>query len=498
MALSYTDALKIIQSEASRLRSTAFDPVEDLVRLGQSLNRVSKRKYASPEFTPRFDTSTMDGYALNSEVTQTASPEAPVTFCVRGTIAAGDKPIELTGDPEDDGTYPCVGILTGARFPNSLTKGRVFDCCVRLEDTKEIVPSSSGPRCRYRYIQITKPVKYNQNRHIAGSDFKKDDVIVHAGEKIRPQHIMSLASVGVEEVSVMRKPRIGIFSTGSELLPRDRSNENKPDESVYRIPDINGPYLTTTLRDLGHYEVDFLGVIDDSSSAVCQTVSRHLDARHYDLIISTGAVSAGKFDFVREGIERKIAGSEILFHKLAIRPGHPALFATVPSYRDPAPAVDLDGAAPRSLSHGRSSRRTAFFGLPGNPVASAACLRFLVLPFLRGLLSQPAEKAMKAVIRREGSNNGNGNGILCTENEKTVIATFPSDMDVFRTGIFLPVYQHNDINNNHSETIHNVQLVTDHSSGKISPFLHSECWIHIPRGHAELREGDVLDIYPIM
>ncbi|KAL2006957.1 hypothetical protein VTN00DRAFT_8395 [Thermoascus crustaceus] len=471
MALSYTDALQIMQSEASRLRSSAFDTVEDFVPLSQSLNRISKRKYACSESTPKFDTSAMDGYALNSEVTQTASAEAPVTFCVRGTMAAGDKPIELSQDPEEDGTYPCVEIMTGARFPNSLSKGRDFDCCVRLEDTKEIVSSSSGPRCRYRYIQITKPVKYNQNRRIVGCDFKKNDVIVHSGEKIRPQQIMALASVGVEEVSVVRKPRIGIFSTGSELCPSDTSKENHPDESAHRIPDINGPYFTTTLRDLNHYEVDFLGVIDDSSSAVCQTVSRHLDARHYDLIISTGAVSAGKFDFVREGTEKKIVGSQILFHRIAIRPGHLALFATVPSYRDPAPAVDLDGAAPRSLSHGRSSRRTAFFGLPGNPVASAACLRFLVLPFLRGLLSLPAEKAMKAVIRGEGSNNGNGNGILCTKNEKRIIATFPPETDVFRTGIFLPGYRHNDINNNHAETIHNVQLVTDHSPGKISPFL---------------------------
>lgn len=454
--IPYSEALHNIETEASRLLLSTS--IEEFVPLTISLNRISNRKYVSPESTPKFDTSAMDGYALNSKATAAASPDAPVRFRVLGTIAAGDAPFEVNGDPDGE-MYPCVEIMTGARFPIS-TKGKEIDCCVKVEDTRI---ESGG-----KIIQVLRPAKRNMNRRFAGNDFKKGDKIIEAGERIKINHLMALASIGVEEVAVRRKPRIAVFSTGKELLYKDEES------NAQRVTDINGPCITAALTDEG-YDVDFCGIIDDNSSALSGRITHQLQLRQYDLLITTGGVSVGKFDFVRKSIES--IGGKVLFHGAAIRPGHPALFATVPTtlYHDT-----------NDQGNGSYTRKNAaFFGLPGNPVASAACLRFLVVPFLQHFLSEPSRRPVKAAIRDETSSMNGKMAANITEGD--IIATFPPDKDIFRAGRFAQ-RQHNKFD---------VEIIHDHSPGKIKPFLDADCWIHIPRGHVDLRDGDLFDVYPI-
>lgn len=442
MTVSYGGALKIIQTEAEQQQATSLlrgKSDDEVLPTVKAVNRISKHDYTSPQSTPQFDTSAMDGYALNSAATANASAESPVHFCVKGTMAAGDEPIAVSGEPEN-GIYPCVEIMTGARFP-ICTDGEPFDCCVRVEDTSR---GAGGNFDSSSYIQVTKGAGKEQNRRLAGNDFQKGDVLIPAGAVVRPNHIMSLASVGIWEIAVFKKPRIAVLSTGSELMAQDAQ-----DLQISRTNDVNGPYITASLEDWGA-EVDFLGAVDDGAETFARTIKEYLGRCDCDMIISTGAVSAGKYDLARTGIEQ--LGAQVKFHKLAMRPGHPALFATIP----------------------RKDGQTAFFGLPGNPVASAACLQFLVMPFLRKLHSQVLEPPCKATVRGDGNAGSDP------------IATCPLNMDVFRLATSHP-----------TRNLADVRVVADHSPGKVKPFLAANCWIHMPAGKHELKEGDTVDVIPL-
>lgn len=341
--------------------------------LSRTCTRIAQRTICSPETTPKFDTSAMDGYALNSTATATATVEAPVVFLVKGTMAAGDEPLDVSAVSEGD-IYPCVEIMTGARFPE------MFDCCVRLEDVESYEEEGTG---RW-FIKVMKPAKRNQHRRFAGGDFKEGDLIVPAGAAITPAQIMAMASVGITEVPVLRKPRVGVFSTGSELQPSDPTRPH-----LHRIRDANGPHLIATLQEWG-VDTEFLGVLDDDAEAMAGKLRRCMEQDEFDVIISTGAVSTGRFDAIPASLQRLDA--RVVFHKIAIRPGHPALYAMIP---------DTD----KNIS----GREVAYFGLPGNPVANAACLRFLVVPCLRVLQGQALEMPFRARVRAESMNRGRCN-----------------------------------------------------------------------------------------
>lgn len=447
MAPSYATVLQHLKAEAHnqgsiyREHNHHHDHAEKCPSLLSS-RRIASTPIHSPSTTPEFDTSAMDGYAVNSAATANATPESPAIFQVKGIMAAGDEPISVSENAEG-GIFPCVEIMTGARFPDSDSDS--FDCCVRLEDTDTV--SFSGPRSEGRYIKVTKPVKPLQHRRLAGGDYREGDAIVSAGEVITPAHVMAMASVGVTELEVLRRPRIGVFSTGSELLKKD--DATRPNS--HRINDANGPYLMAVLGDWG-VDVDFLDVLDDNADSMERSLRRHMSRKRYDAIISTGAVSTGRFDTIPDSLRRLDA--RVVFHGAAIRPGHPALFAILPS----------------------QDREIAYFGLPGNPVATAACLRFLLSPYLRLLQGRELERSLKARVRDE--ENGTERGRL--------ISTFRADTDVFRPGIFSRSY----------DADLEVILIKEHSPGKIKPFAVSNCWIHVHRDRLELRDGDVVDIFP--
>jgi molybdopterin molybdotransferase len=448
MAIPYHEALQLIQTEAQRHRDASVADGEH-VPISQAGNRIARETVTSPIATPKFDTSAMDGYALSSSATQDATIDGPVTFEVKGVIAAGDEPLLIAAD-EQSGVPVCVEIMTGAPFPTSVSDDEL-DCCVRNEDVAVIVDEASNRR----YIRVFKPAKTRQNRRFAGSDFKKSDVLVDAGDVVHPGHILSMASVGITEIAVMRKPRVAVISTGSELLPPGLDQS-----PFHRISDANGPYLSATLESWGA-SVDFLGIVHDHAESLEQALSSIL-RKEYDVIITSGAVSAGRCDLIPAVIRR--LNARVVFHKVAMRPGHPVLFAQIPD----------------SLSNdGRLRRETAFFGLPGNPVASAACLRFLVLPYLKYLQLQRPDDTSHAYLLPPDDVESS------ITKEPPVVSTFRGDMDVFRPALVRGSSGHVQ-----------VKLIQDHSPGKIKPFLHSNSWIHIHRGVSELKAGDIVDISP--
>ena len=412
----------------------------------------------------------MDGYAINSQVTQTASEHTPVICQVKETIAAGGEEViinpTVSQAAKKKNTPICVEIMTGARFPRveSSHPLDVLDCCVKVEDTRPLSSSTvnDGAESSSRLIQILAPARPNQNKRLAGEDFRRGDMIVDRHVVVRPNHVMALASVGYECIEVLKKPRIALFSTGAEIVCR---TVEEAASGHQQVSDVNGPYLTSVLRETFACEVDFLGILEDNPTTAADTISEHIKRKQYDMVITTGAVSMGRYDFVPKALE--MLDASVLFHKVAMKPGHPALFAKIPSVTN------------------ESKSRIPFFGLPGNPVAAAACLRFLVFPFLRCLLSQDIEKPGQAVIRSAVSNEQQV--APKDDSERNVIAKFPSDRDVFRTGTII----HQSRNNLE------VQMIQDHSPGKISPFLVADCWIHIHRERTVLHDGDVVNVFVI-
>ncbi|KAJ1716363.1 molybdenum cofactor biosynthesis protein (MoeA) [Aspergillus flavus] len=449
MGLSYTEAIRLVEAEAHRKRNVFVSRAE-MCSIYAARGRIARHTIYSPISTPRFDTSAMDGYALSSAATKDATVEYPRTFEVKGITAAGDEP--FTEVKHDGPIPPCVEIMTGAPFPKTVEQ-EDFDCCVRYEDV--IVEERSGRR----FVTVTKPAKPKQNRRLAATDFQTDNAIVKEGELIHPNQVMAMASVGITELSVLLKPRIAVFSTGSELLLAKEESTK-----LHRISDSNGPYLTATLEDWGAI-VDFLGVIPDQTEDLEQALLRGLHGSRYDLIISSGAVSAGRYDLIPAVLERLRART--VFHKVEMKPGHPVLFSMLPRLE----------TAPDS--------EVAFFGLPGNPVASAACLRFIVVPYLNTIRLQPQEKPYKARIMTMNDKLGSHHDIPLGSGKP--VTTVPMEKDVFRPGTLCGSTDQDLM----------VQLISDHSPGKIKPFLEANCWIRIPHGVSEIREGDSVGIYPM-
>ncbi|EON62443.1 hypothetical protein W97_01665 [Coniosporium apollinis CBS 100218] len=309
MATTYAEALESIRTLAQE-RSASRENQLELVSLNQAVGRIMANDIYSPMTTPLFDTSAMDGFAVSSAATTGASEENPVIVHIKGTMIAGDVPITVSGEVRD-GIVPCMEIMTGARFPETYD-GPEFDACVPLEQTLD-VPG----RAANEYRRVVKPVIPSQHRRLAGSDFQRGELVVSARTILQPQHIMALASVCIAEVEVRRRVRVGIWSTGSEL---QSSGHGDPERD--RIPDINGPYLDATLRNEG-YDVAFFGTIGDEPDVFAKALRSRLASGGFDVFITTGAVSAGKFDFVRQVLED--VGSNIAFHKVAIRPGHPGM-----------------------------------------------------------------------------------------------------------------------------------------------------------------------------
>ncbi|KAL6230648.1 hypothetical protein BDW75DRAFT_244610 [Aspergillus navahoensis] len=435
MPLSYTEAVRLVTAEAQRHCLSQRQPCS----VYDACDRVVAETITSPNSTPGYDTSAMDGFALSSAATETATPESPVTFEVTATTTAGDMPHSAADDLRD-GIPPCVEIMTGAPFPTGEPSER-FDCCVPIEE----VVVSENQTSRRRYISVCQPSRRCQHRRFAGGDYTKGVIIARAGERIQPQHIMAMASVGLKEIPVMRRPRVAVFSTGSELLSEAGQAHQ------FMIHDANGPYLTSTLRQWG-VEVDFRGVVQDSREAMAESIMGVLDSE-YDMIVTSGTVSAGRCDII-PGLVKRIGGRTV-FHKVAVKPGHPILFSILPRQRGEA----------------------AFFGLPGNPVAAAACLRFFARPYLRALQSQTEEEPQVAALQPSMADAESCNGM------KSGFLTFRPEPDIFRPAI--------------STRSGQVWIIDDHSPGKTKPFLQANCWAHIPNGVSEIRAGSPVNIYPV-
>jgi molybdopterin molybdotransferase len=311
--------------------------------LSEASGRVLAVDIFSPMALPSFDHAAMDGYALCAHEPLVAGSE----HAVHGSQAAGEA--------RQAGAIGACEIMTGACLPDG------FDAVVAVERTELLSRHPDGTPTRIRLLD---PLAAGANvRHI-GADVAKGSTVLTAGTRIEAAHIMLLAALGLARVEVMRCPRIAIICTGKELQADPA--EPLADGHIYNS---NGPYLVAALSAAGA-QVLSCETVDDTASTFADALQRVVDAGA-DLVISTGAVSMGRYDFVPDTLRRFSA--QPLFHKVAIRPGKPVLCAKL-------------GKGPLILA------------LPGTPMAVAVGFRFFVAPALRAMTGQGTEPTLHALL----------------------------------------------------------------------------------------------------
>lgn len=334
--IRYHDAIARLLDVTARL------PIETLA-VSDALGRVLAAPVHSPIALPSFDHAAMDGYAL-------AAPEpldAGSEHVVHGSQAAGDAARRADGGAWE--------IMTGARLPDGL------DAVVAVERTELLESAPDGTPLRIRLLD---ELREGQNVRHAGVDVGQGATVLDAGTRLQPAQLMLLAAIGAAQVEVVRRPRVVVIGTGKELVVDPR--QPLIDGQIYSS---NGPYLAAALT-LAGAQVLSCEVVDDTAVTYADALRRAQQAGA-DLVVSTGAVSMGRYDFVPDALRQ--LGANELFHKVAMRPGKPLLAATLPD----GPLV---------------------MALPGTPMAVAAGLRFFVAPVLRAMLGQGDEPALHAVL----------------------------------------------------------------------------------------------------
>lgn len=330
--IAYDDALH-------RLLGTATPLPAERIDAANAIGRVLAAPLASPASLPPFDNSAMDGFAVRCGGAPVA---AGVEFDVAGRSAAGDGIARAASGAWE--------IMTGAPLPHGL------DAIVPVERVEVLACDDAGRATRIRVLEAVEP-----GRHVrrAGEDVAAGDVIAPPGAVVDAALCTLCAALGIASVDVRRRPRVAVVTTGRELVD-DPARPLAPGE----IRDSNTPFLRARLAAAGADVVATARVGDDIEDFL-RTLA---GLPEVDVVISTGAVSMGRFDFVPEALARY--GARPLFHKVAIRPGKPVLAARLPG-----------GAL--------------FVGLPGNPASTAVGLRFFVEPVLRAQLGLPPETPLR-------------------------------------------------------------------------------------------------------
>ncbi len=335
--IDYAQALALLAAHLAPLPS-------ERVAAADALGRVLASPIASPEDLPPFANSAMDGFALRVGATPFA---AGSEFEVGGGSAAGDAP------PAADG--PAWEIMTGAVVPPG------FGAVVPIERVEVLARDGAE---RPRRIRLLAEVAPGQHLRRQGEDVARGAALVGAGAFLRAEHLALFAAVGVAELEVVRRPRVAIINTGRELVD-DPRRALAPGQ----IRNSNGQMLADRLRLAGARVLRRV-TVGDEEDAFAAALESALEAGA-DLVLSTGAVSMGRHDFIPAAL--RSAGAEILFHRLRVRPGKPQLFA-------------------------RLAGGQAFFGLPGNPVSGLVGLRFVVEPALRLLFGLPPERPLRVAL----------------------------------------------------------------------------------------------------
>jgi len=268
----------------------------------------------------------MDGYALIAEDIASATPESPVKLEVVEEIAAGysAKGILKPGQ--------AMRIMTGAPIPEGA------NAVLMQEDTDK----------EGNFILANDRADVEENIRKAGEDVQQGETVIKKGVTLSPAHIGMMAVVGRSQVAVGQQPTVSILSTGDEILELDQNPEGP------QIYNSNGHMLAAQIRSAGGIPI-YLGIAKDTEKDLMEKFEWALQA---DIVVSSGGVSVGDYDLVKASLQKM--GQEMLFWKVAMKPGKPLAFGRI--------------------------GKTPIFGLPGNPVSSFVSFEQFVRPSLKKVM----------------------------------------------------------------------------------------------------------------
>ncbi|MDP3939075.1 MAG: molybdopterin molybdotransferase MoeA [Deltaproteobacteria bacterium] len=385
-SISVDEAREIILGAVSPMGS-------EKVPLQEGLGRVLAETVSAPWDVPPLDNSAMDGYAVKAADVAAATRQSAVRLAVLEDIPAGRLPTRAVK------TGTASRIMTGAALPAGA------DAVVRVEDTEK----SGGE------VLVLVPVEPGLNIRRAGEDVTAGQKVIEAGTPLTAAALGMLASLGRAAIEVTQRPRVAILSTGDELVDVDG------DRSGGKIIASNTYSLSAQAREAGAVPLT-LPIAPDRPEII---EARFREAMHADVILSSGGVSVGDFDFVKDVLRR--LGSEMKFWRVAMKPGHPLAFGIL-------------GGKP-------------VFGLPGNPVSCMVSFEQFVRPALlkmmghhdlfrpvvrarlrEALRQKPGRRTfVRAVVSRDGdslsvaSTGSQSSGVLLSMLRANGLIIFPED-----------------------------------------------------------------------
>lgn len=315
-----------------REKFTELENRIEAVPLSTAMGRVLAEDVAAREYVPDFNRSTVDGYAVRARDTFGCSDAIPAILPLAGEISMGqgaDAPLE----PET-----CWAVPTGGAVPDGA------DCTVMLEYTEDYGDGTIG---------ISKSGAPGMNMIFRGDDVFPGKVVLKKGRVLSSQDIGALAAIGVTEVPVVQKLKVGILSTGDELVPPEVT------PGPGQVRDVNGPMLSAMLTGFGAEVVSY-GIVVDNEEKLSATVDRAMS--ECDAVLLSGGSSVGVKDAACRIIEDR---GQLLLHGIAMKPGKPTILGKA-------------GNLP-------------LVGLPGHPVAAYFITKLFVLPLLSQLMGREQE-----------------------------------------------------------------------------------------------------------
>jgi len=386
------------------------EPIELALLDAQGL--LSAEEVLAEAPLPGFDNSAMDGYAVRAADTAGATEQDPVVLPVVGDIPAGSRA------PRAVTRGLCLRIMTGAPVPSGA------DSIVPVEWT-------DGGVAR---VRITRPAEPGAYVRRAGEDIRTGELAVRSGTPIGPAQVGLLAAVGRERVLVRPRPRVVVLSTGSELVDVGQ----RP--AVGEILDSNSYALAAAARDAGA-EVYRAGIVPDDHARLLGVLEDQLPRA--DLILTSGGVSAGAYDVVKEALSEL---GTVEFVRVAMQPGMPQGFGTL------------------------GAERTPIFCLPGNPVSALVSFEVFIRPVIRLMLGKRrlVRRSVRARLLRSVSS--------------------PPSRRQYRRGLL-----HREADGGYS-----VEPVGGAGSHLLASLAHANCLIVIEEEVTEVPEGDQVTAVPLL
>jgi len=406
--ISYKQSIKILKKSKIFIKN-------EIVKTNNCLNRIAANTINSNANNPSGDNAAFDGFVINSSETSNLSKKNNRLFKILGTIAAGDKPKNIKINK-----FQTFEIMTGGLIP----KG--FDTIIPIEQIV-FYPNKKNPK----YILVNKKINKYQHVRFKGSDYKKNDLLIKEGTILQPNHVLALKTLGIKKIKVKKIPNILFFSSGNEITDQEKI----PD---WKVRNSNSYYIKSIDKNF-FFNFFYGGILKDKDERIFEKKIKKILNSKIDIIVTSGAVSAGKFDYIPHIIKKfKLSN---YFKGVAIRPGKPILFAKI------------------------RGKQKAIFGLPGNPISSAACFRFFVFPYLENLLGLKKEKPIKAILKNDFTKKANFTRFI------------KSNFYTTKNGKI------------------EVKILKGQESFRIKSFAKSNIWALFPSGKSKFKRGEIIDCF---